>query len=96
MEEAGIPFEAERRFQPSGRTGNADKDKTGTLVKNCKESVQRESEVLVRADELTSMGKTDEHTRAMIMHGVKRHRQNQKMKRRQTERNNSTMRYEKR
>ena len=34
--------------------------------------MKRESEVLVTADELTSVGKNDEHTRAMIMRGLKR------------------------
>ena len=38
------------------------KEKKGPLVKSCKESSNRESEVLVMAEELTSVGKTDEHT----------------------------------
>ena len=43
------------------------KDKKGTSVKSCKESLKRETEVLVMADELASVGKTGEHTRAKIM-----------------------------
>ena len=40
-------------------------DKKETLVKSRKESSKRVSEVLVMAEELASVGTTDEHTRAM-------------------------------
>ena len=40
-------------------------------MKNCKESLQRESEDLVMAEELACMGKADEHTRATCNNLVK-------------------------
>ena len=47
------------------------KEKKGPLDQSCKESSKRESEVLVMAEELASMGKNDEHTRAIRKRGLK-------------------------
>ena len=45
--------------------GTLAKVKKGTWIQNCKESVKRETEVRVMADELQAMGKLDENTRAI-------------------------------
>ena len=70
MEEVGIPGEVERSVQHS--LGTLAKDKKGTWVKSCKESMKRDTEVLVMADELNAMGKNDEHTRAIRTWRLKR------------------------
>ena len=48
------------------------KDKKGTWINICNESVKRETEVLVMADELKAFGKTDENTTAIVMRELRR------------------------
>ena len=66
VEETSTPHEMERSLSHCGKTGMLVKDKKGTLVKSCKESSKRESDVVVMADELVSVETLDEHTRGMV------------------------------
>ena len=52
--------------------GTMAKDKKGSWIKSCKQSMKRKTEVLVMADELKAFGKTDENTRTIIMRGLQR------------------------
>ena len=48
------------------------KNKKSTWPKSCKESLKRDQEVLVVADELKAQGNVDENTKAMITPVLKR------------------------
>ena len=52
--------------------GTLAKETKGLWIKICNESVKRETEVLVTADELKASGKTDENTTAIVMLGLRR------------------------
>ena len=52
--------------------GMLSKDNKGTWVKSCKESSERETEVVVLAEETAAKGKSDEHTRAVIRRSLRK------------------------
>ena len=55
-----------------GDLGSLLKDTKSTWQKSCKESMKKEQEVLVFADELKAQGNVDENTRAMTIRVLKR------------------------
>ena len=57
MEEASTPGNSKEVSHTVEELGMMAKDKKGPLVKSCKESSKRESEVLVMAEELASVEK---------------------------------------
>ena len=55
-----------------GDLGSLVSKKRSTLEKSCRESLKREQEVLVLAEERKAQGSVDENTKAIIYRGLKR------------------------